>query len=199
MTRSEFQQLLAAHEAWLGSEQQGIGQLIVEGQRWANLDLAMRDVSNARLSGCELIDCHFQGCNFSNTAFLAARFTNCRFSKCKFVNADLRGLIANGCDFTGSNFTRADLTDAVLAANDLSNCVFDWSWLVRTDLRFATLAGLRLEYARLSGTKLHNDRQFAFVRPVKVTAQELDLSVEGDGSMLAGREGIDLLIMNKSE
>lgn len=197
MTTPEIQRMLAAHALWRGSKLNGM-QLNAEGQPWQGVDLAQSDVSNARLSGCEWIDCHFQGCDFSNTAFLSAHFTYCRFSKCRFVNADLRGLIAIGCDFSGSDFTRADLTDAVLAANNLSDCVFDWSWLVRTDLRFATLAGLRLEHARLSRTKLHNDRQFAFLRPIEVTAQELDWSAEGDGSMLTSREGIDRLLIQNS-
>src|SRR5882672_1837984 len=60
------------------------------------------------------------------------------------MNADMRGLRAEGCDFTASDFTRADLTDAILPGSVLTNCVFDWSWLVRTDLRSATLTGVRL-------------------------------------------------------
>jgi len=127
------------------------------------------------------------------TAFLSAHFTNCRFENCRFMNADMRGLRAEGCDFTASDFTRADLTDAILPGSVLTNCVFDWSWLVRTDLRSATLTGVRLENARLLRTKLYNERRYQFARPSKM-AKELDVSPEGDASLLAGIEGLERLL-----
>src|SRR5215469_7816177 len=105
----------------------------------------------------------------------------------------IRGLIADHCDFSGGNFTRCDLTDAVLTGNNLTGCALDWSWLIRTDLRFADLTGLRLENARLLRTKLCNDRHFLLALPAKITVPDLDFSRDGDGSLLTGIEGLHQL------
>lgn len=198
MTETQIRERLKGHSAWLGSNRQGGRQLIVEGEQWTAVHLSGTDVSNAQLSGCKFTDCHFENCDLSNSALLSAQFLNCRFLKCQFVNADLRSLIADRCEFTGSNFTRADLTDAVLASSVLVDCVLDWSWLVRTDLRSANLTGVRLENARLLRTKLYNERQFRFVHPVAITVQELDLSREGNGSLLVGIEGLERLLENRT-
>jgi len=194
MTETQIRQRLEAHKAWLESDSQSGRHLIVEGEQWTAVHLSGSNASNAALSGCKFIDCRLQDCDFSNSAFLSARFLNCQFLRCLFVNADLRGLIADRCDFTGSNFTRADLTDAVLAGSVLADCVLDWSWLVRTDLRFANLTGLHLENARLLRTKLYNEGKFRFARPAKITVQDLDVSREGNGSMIAGIDGLDQLL-----
>ena len=198
MTETQIREHLKGHDAWLQSNREGGRQLIVEGEQWTAIHLTGSDLSNARLSGCKFTDCHLENCDFSNSDFLSARFLNCQFLKCPFVNADLRGVIAERCEFTGSNFTRADLTDAALASSMLADCVFDWSWLVRTDLRFANLTGVHLENARLLRTRLYNEKQFQFARPSKITVQDLDFSREGNGSLLAGIEGLERLLKNRT-
>lgn len=198
MTETQIRRRLQEHKDWQNSKQQSGRQLIAEGEQWTAVHLSECDASNSRLSGCHFTNCRLENCNFSNTAFLSARFLNCQFLACRFLNADLRGLIAEGCDFTGSNFTRADLTDAVLASNVLADCVLDWSWLVRTDLRFANLTGLHLENARLLRTKLYNEKRFSFARPAKITVQELDVSREGNASLLTGIEGLERLLELKT-
>ena len=110
------------------------------------------------------------------------------------LDADLRGVVTEGCDLTGSDLTRADLTDAVLAGCVLTDCVLDWSWLVRTDLQSAHLTGVHFEHVRLLRTKLYNEGRFEFARPVAITAKELDVSRDGDAGLLAGIEGLKRLL-----
>jgi len=168
-------------------------QMLLEREDWRAIRLANGDFSGAKLSGSGFANCRFESCNFSNTELLSANLRQCQFLNCQFINADLRGLTAERCDFSDSDFARADLTDTVLRGCLLANCVLDWSWLVRTDLRFANLNGVRMESARLLRTKLYNENRFLFAVPHKITAQEIDVSPDGDGSRLTGKDALERL------
>lgn len=190
---------LLRHEKWLESYGRDPGStsgapLTLEAEKIMGVRLSNREFCHAELSGCEFNSCKFDACDFSNTRLVSALLRDCAFVHCKFVKSDLRGATAEGANFAGSDFTRADLTDARLQTSRLTNCVLDWSWLVRTDLRFTFLNGVRLENARLFRTKLYNDKNFPFVMPVRITAQELDFSPAGDGSILIGAEGLQQLL-----
>jgi hypothetical protein len=53
---------------------------------------------------------------------------------------------------------------------------------------------VHFDHARLLRTTLHNEGRFEFARPVAITAKELDVSRDGDASLLAGIEGLERLL-----
>lgn len=198
MNQIELQHHLEAHKRWLESQENATSgqrgkQLVLKGEHLADIQLNSSDFSGAKLSGCEFVNCRFEGCNFFNAELIAAKSRNCQFSRCQFTKADLRGLKAENCNFSGSDFTRADLTDAVLTGCVLTDCILDWAWLVRTDLRFANITGVSMENARLLRTKLYNEKQFQFALPSKITVREVDVSPTGDDTRLEGIEGLTRL------
>jgi len=91
------------------------------------------------VTGCELSHVYVENCDLSHTDLTGTVLVNCAFVACSFIKADLKKLQGQGVDFSRSDFTRADFTDAILPGANLTDCVLDWAWVVRTDVRHATL------------------------------------------------------------
>lgn len=91
----------------------------------------------------------------------------------------------------GSDLTRADLTNANLKGANLTDCIFNWGWLVNTDLRNAVLDDVQFEGARLVKTTIANSRRFVLGPLHRPMIEDVDISVEGEGRKLAS--GIDAL------
>ena len=155
-------------------------------------------ICNADFSGAEIVRCNvssvtFKECYFSYALLLESVFNNCSFDHCNFVKADLRGIKCNDCSMNNCDFTRADLTDATLAGVNLTGSKFNWSWLVNTDLRFALLEAVEFEEAKLIQTKLYNERRFVLGSIDKALVDRADISPEGNGGEMMGKEVFELL------
>jgi uncharacterized protein YjbI with pentapeptide repeats len=198
ISESHLNQLLSRHKSWLDAFNQGIAiedaaQLVLTDVSFPEVNIANADFSNAEIIGCSFGNARFESCEFFYTDFTSSILRNCSFINCKFVKSNFTRVNAAGSKFCGSDFTRADLTDTILQSADLTNSIFDWAWLIRTDLRFAVLEGCRFERARLSGTKLYNVTQFHLGEIAGATVQDVDFSPDGNGAEIIGVEVFDRL------
>ncbi len=198
MSERELLHGIDQHGHWVRMQVEGgelpLGaQLILVEHEIKNVHIVNRNLSSAEIVRCILTNSTFVNCDFSGALLIDSTFQDCSLVNCSFVKADLRGVQASGVDFTESDFTRADLTEAVLAHANLRRCNFGWSWLVRTDLRFANLDDVDLDGARLVGTKLYNEHRFALNSTQRMVLQELDMSPAGDGSVRMGAEALESL------
>ncbi len=67
---------------------------------------------------------------------------------------------ASGTDFSGSDLTRTDFTDAIMKDANFTDCLLNWAWLVKTDLRDVILEQVQFQGTRIVEAKLYNQRQF---------------------------------------
>ena len=109
----------------------------IEGEVFANLDLAA-----TALAGRELYDCEFRNCKLAETTWAQMRLESCRFESCDLTRASFAAMKAHGIAFRGCKLMGIDWS--VLAqVNDL---VF-----VESNLRYCSFVGQKLR--KLSVTK----------------------------------------------
>jgi len=147
-------QKLSLHKMWLdmfnSETESSVGaQLIFVDSFISNITMSNEDFSCAEIVRCKISDAHFKGCDFSYSILIDSVFRNCTFIDCRFVKADLRGTDASGTDFSGSDFTRADLSHATMKDANFTDCLFNWAWLVKTDLRNTILDRVQFKEARI--------------------------------------------------
>lgn len=192
MNHDSFFIQLEKHQHWLANRAAGMAPVP---PKPAFREFDLRAVSLAEhefdLSEALFENCRFNACDFSSLPLLNAEFRTSEFLACLFVKCDLRGANARGSDFAGSDFTSADLTDADFSNCNLSSCKFDWSWLIRSDLRGSKMRDISLANARMLRTKLFGDEAFIVKSLDGVTAKELDFSPSGDGSLILEGSALD--------
>ena len=101
--------------------------------------------------------------NYREAVFPEARWERREFERCDFTEADLRGLVTEGCTFTECNFTRADLGDSRHHATAFRQCTFDRTVLGGSEFTACSLLGSMFLECRM--------------RPW--TAREVDLTLVG--------------------
>lgn len=192
MTSDSFLIQVEKHQHWLASRAAGVTPVPPK-PSFKKFDLHAVSLTehDVDLSEALFENCRFKACDFSSVPLLNAEFRTCHFSGCFFVKCDLRGANARGSDFVGSDFTSADLTDADFSNCNLSSCKFDWSWLIRSDLRGSEMRDISLTKARMLRTKLFGDEVFIVKSLAGVTAKELDFSPAGDGSLILEGSALD--------
>jgi uncharacterized protein YjbI with pentapeptide repeats len=189
ITAQQFEALSRLHSLWISDFEKSItptrgNQMQLAGAIIRGVALSDADLQCASLSSCRLEDCSFVCCRFDSSEFIDTTCVRCGFTDCAFTKADVRGLDASSCTFRRCNFTRADLTDATLAFADCGGSVFDWAWLVRTDLRHAILDGLKIDNARIDHAKMFSSRQCIFTAGHYSSNARVDFSENGDASVL---------------
>jgi len=194
----QLHERLSAHQAWLNTFNQGKDsvtgvQLSLVDEVISGMTLSNEDLSNVEIIGCKLSKVRFENCDLSYADLTGSVFVESTFTNCQFVKADLKKIEGRGVDFSQSDFTRADLTDAVLSGADFTNCVFDWAWLVGTDLRHAKLEGVGFTGARLSGTKLSDDRKFKLGSTERTVVDKVELSLGNNRIVIVGDEVFRLI------
>jgi len=198
INEAQLKRFLSQHKSWLdafnqGTEIEDAVQLAMSDACFPEGNIANTDISNAEIIGCTFRNAQFESCDFLYTDFTNSVFSDCSFINCKFAKANFTRVNADGVKFCGSDFTRADFTDAILKGADLTNCIFDWAWLLRTDVRFAILEGTRFERARLSGTKLYNATRFHLGKTVGAIVKDIDFSPDGNSAELIDVEVFERL------
>jgi uncharacterized protein YjbI with pentapeptide repeats len=189
---------LSQHKAWLttfnqspslvtGSQMRLVDNLI------SNVTLSNKDLSNAEIMGCRLVKTLFESCDLSSVDLISSSLVECAFINCCFVKADMRSVEGRDIDFSGSDFTRADLTDAVLNGANFTDCIFNWAWLIGTDLRRATLERVSFIGTRLSETKLSGDRKFELGSTERAVIDKVELSLTDNSVKIIGKEIFELL------
>lgn len=151
-------QKLSLHKIWLDNnkEQKSFGtQLVLMDSFILDITMSDEDFSCAEIVRCKISNAHFKNCDFSYALLIDSVFTDCTFINCRFVKTDFSGTDASDTDFSGSDFTRADLTNAIMKGANLTDSLFNWAWLVKTDLRDAILERVQLQGARIVETKLY--------------------------------------------
>jgi len=189
---------LLLHQDWLATSNQGLesvagSPLRLVDELVSNVTMINEDLANAEIVGCELSHVYFENCDLSHADLTGTVFMNCSFVACSFIKADLKKLQGQGVDFSRSDFSRADFTDASLIDANLTDCVLDWTWLVRTDLRHATLERTSFVGARLSETKLSNDRKFALGSTARAVADKVELTLESGDTAIVGVDVFELI------
>lgn len=195
---ADLHRQLSQHKAWLatfnqspdlvtGSQMKLVDSLI------SNVILRNEDLSSAEIMGCRLVNARFESCDFSAADLISSSLVECAFINCSFVKADMRSVEGRDIDFSGSDFTRADLTDAILNGANFTDCIFDWAWLIETDLRQATLERVSFVGARLSETKLSGDRKFELGSTEGADADEVELSLPDNSVKIMGNEVFEML------
>ena len=199
----QLRQKLSRHQIWLEMSNQhpelsAGAQLVLMDSFLSDITMSDENFSCAEIVRCRISNSHFKDCDFSYSLLIDSVFTACTFINCCFVKADLSGTDASGADFSESDFTRADLTDAIMKGANLTDCLFNWAWLVKTDLRGTILERVQFQGARMVGAKLYNQRKFAFGSLDRAVIKEIDLSPDGNGTKIGGVESIELLRRKES-
>lgn len=102
------------------------------------------------------------GQDYSDIAANGERWHRREYTDCSFVDADLRGLCADGCVFTRCDLSGADLGDSTHQATAFRSCLF----------RRTMLAGMRMTDCTLLGSMFVECR----MRPVALTGTDLTLT-----------------------
>jgi uncharacterized protein YjbI with pentapeptide repeats len=190
--------LLLKHKEWLttfsqsptlvtGSQMRLVDSLI------SNVILRNEDLCSAEIMGCRLVNTRFENCDLSSVDFISSSFVECAFINCSFVKADMRSVEGRNIDFSGSDFTRADLTDAVLNSANFTDCIFNWAWLIQTDLRQATLERVSFVSARLLEAKLSGDRKFELGSTKGAVVDNVEMSFTDNDVKIIGNEVFEML------
>jgi uncharacterized protein YjbI with pentapeptide repeats len=87
--------------------------------------------------------------NYRDAVFPEARWERREFERCDFTEADLRGLVTEGCTFTECNFTRADLGESQHHATAFRQCTFDRTVLGESAFTGCSLLGSMFVDCRL--------------------------------------------------
>lgn len=147
----------------------------------------------AELVRCDLSGSTFVRCDFSSVLLIDSVLRDCTFFECGFRKADLSSTDCAGADFSGCDMTRADLTRANLRGAILDGCDMGWSWLVDTDLRLASLENVKLDGARLAGTKLYNTRRFRVGPLDRAVVRDVYVDPDATGPTRSGSEALAFL------
>ena len=200
ITQEEWVQALNSHRIWAstyGKEeaQNGI-RLTLQGSKLKGVIVQNADLSSCELVNCEIFDTVFRECDYTQADIIESVFSNCLFEGCTFRKANLRGSDFRASKFLNCDFSRAELTDAHLLRAHIIDCSLDWAWLIRTDLRYATMQGSSFAHARLLDTKIYNDSRQSLGSVEGAIVKDADFSPQADGSVKMGAEVLNLLTTN---
>lgn len=163
---------------------------IFENIQVSDLDITQLVFMNCRFRNCTFINCDLSFCYFIKSNTEQLRFEDCSFHKAaifesvifaEFQNCSLTKCAIRDTDMRGCNFSGSDLGYSELTGNDLRNC----NW-----------ASVKLEGVLMANCKLFNAQKFRF----DVSGNDsnvsipnfvnIDISEEGDGSLLADGDAV---------
>lgn len=190
--------LVERHRAWLAAGHPEVGPASNDRLSLFEARVKPIKISDASFEAAELIRCNLSGstfvrCDFSAVLLIDSVLRDCTFFECGFRKADLSSADCAGSNFTGCDMTRADLTRANLQGAVLDGCDMGWAWLVDTDVRLASLEGVKLDGARLSGTKLYNTRRFRIGPLDRAVVRDVYIDPDATGPAQSGSEALAFL------
>lgn len=198
-----FMALLKNHGIWTDAKNQDIaieapGQLELMDTEIAEIALENLDLISAGLIRCKINDSSFAKCDFSAAMFIDSRFENCKFTNCTFIKADFRSVIARGCEFIECDFIKADFSKSDFSGCNLSGSNLNWAFMIKADFRNVDWSKAHLKGAKVTSAKLFNSRKFFLEEGESMEGSSIDLSEQGDGSMLVGEGALSRIFTWKS-
>ncbi|WP_439882217.1 pentapeptide repeat-containing protein [Pontibacter sp. MBLB2868] len=114
----------------------------------ANLQgTAFRDVA---FEDCKLLGLHFEDCN---NFLLSVSFKDCQLNLSSFFKLNLKGTQFTNCSLKEVDFNEANLTSALFSDCDLAEATFEFSVLVKSDLRTAYNYSIDPEKSQIRNAK----------------------------------------------
>jgi uncharacterized protein YjbI with pentapeptide repeats len=190
---------LQEHKKWLtGFEGNSNPEATSHGQKLklleaviSDIEIESQDFSSAELCGCEFINVNFVKCSFYDVIGWGSKFSNCTFDDCALVKAQLNDVIFENAIFKECDFQKSDLSGASLLSAEFVSCDLSWAWLLGTDFRFSKFDGVTLDNARIDRAKFFNLKMSRTNSMNNLVFKEVDLSMNGDGSLMVDNETFD--------
>ena len=164
----------------------------------SDIEIESQDFSSAELFGCEFINVNFVKCSFCHTKAWRSKFSNCTFDDCALVKAQLNDVIFENAIFKGCDFQKSDLSGASLLSAEFVSCDLSWAWLLGTDFRFSKFDGVALDNARIDCAKFFNIKMLRTNSLNNLVFKEVDLSMNGDGSLMVDNEAFNSWLNSQS-
>jgi uncharacterized protein YjbI with pentapeptide repeats len=163
----------------------------------SDIEIESQDFSSSDLFGCKFINVNFVNCLFCHTKAWGSKFSNCTFDDCTFVKAQLNDVIFENAVFKECNFQKTDLSGASLLSAEFVSCDLSWAWLLGTDFRYSKFDGVVLDNARIDCAKFFNLEMSRTNSINNLVFKEVDLSMNGDGSLMVDNEAFDSWFNNQ--
>jgi hypothetical protein len=150
----------------------------LSGSNLSHANLINANLARANLNGAILISSTLEGSNLRNTSLAHADISHAQFCEAYMGGASLVKVTARetsfqGCYLGGANLSEAQLLDANLECADLE----------KTDLRNSHMQKCQLDGANLRAAKVAG-ATFNGIIGDGIGSQEVDFSLEGDGSKI---------------
>jgi len=146
------------HELWISTRKETNRSKKMEyiEKAFININLEGAILSDSLMSRCRFINCRFSNCQFVASNLMYTSFESCQILNCNLYKSDLHSINAVGLDLNHSSLERVDAYDANLIHANFSNCDLRGAQLIGTDLRYANLENVNLDYACIYRAKIYN-------------------------------------------